>query len=290
MRNAVNKHGFSYLTPHHLFDKPNNYGYVIVDDAGHKNHRGNEVFAKYFFSLIKNNFNNISKSDSMYVGYNCNYNDDYFLKDNPDLKKYLDSLEKYKDSNTSNKKIGSIVMNCNPFTLGHRYLIEKASSMVDKLYIFVVEEDKSFFPFKDRIELVKKGTKDLNNVTVLPSGKYIISLLTLPGYFNKDSKTVDTIDASKDLNIFSKYIAPTLGINIRFAGTEPLDKFTCEYNKSMQKELPKSNIEFCEIERKTVDNNVISASKVRQLLKEQKFDELKKYVPETTYNYLVKNF
>ena len=118
----------------------------------------------------------------------------------------------------------------------------------------------------------------------------MISLLTLPGYFEKDSKTVDTIDASKDLNLFSQYIAPTLGINVRFAGTEPLDKFTCEYNKSMQKELPKFNIEFREIERKTVDNNVISASKVRQLLKEQKFDELKRYVPETTYEYLMKNY
>lgn len=288
LKKAMNKHGFSYLIPRTLFDKPNNYGYVIADGGEHKNHRACEVTAKYIFSVIKDDFKNIS--DSTYVKYNSNYDKDAFLRDNPDLKDYLDSLKKYNDSNVSNKKIGSIVMNCNPFTLGHRYLIEKASSMVDKLYIFVVEEDKSIFPFKDRIELVKKGTEDLKNVTVLPSSKYMISLLTLPGYFEKDSKTVDTIDASKDLNLFSQYIAPTLGINVRFAGTEPLDKFTCEYNKSMQKELPKFNIEFREIERKTVDNNVISASKVRQLLKEQKFDELKRYVPETTYEYLMKNY
>ena len=117
----------------------------------------------------------------------------------------------------------------------------------------------------------------------------MISLLTLPGYFSKDSKTFDTIDASKDLNIFAQCIAPTLGINIRFAGTEPLDKFTCEYNKSMKKELPKFNIEFCEIDRKAINGNIISASKVRQLLSEQKFEEIEKYVPKTTYNYLMKN-
>ena len=63
-------------------------------------------------------------------------------------------------------------MNCNPFTLGHRYLIEQASEKVDHLYVFVVEEDKSFFPFSDRIGLVKKGTADLKNITVKPSGKY----------------------------------------------------------------------------------------------------------------------
>ncbi|MDO4975398.1 MAG: adenylyltransferase/cytidyltransferase family protein, partial [Alphaproteobacteria bacterium] len=287
LKKAINKHGFDYLIPRDLFNKPHNYGYVIVDGGGHKNHRANEVFSKYFYSLIKQDLNKM-QSETPYIKYNSDYDKDIFLSNNPDLKKYLSFLKKYKDNNL-NKKIGAIVMNCNPFTLGHRYLIEKASSMVDKLYIFVVEEDKSIFPFKDRLELVKLGTEDLKNVTVLPSGKYMISLLTLPGYFSKDSKTVDTIDASKDLNLFAQYIAPALGINVRFAGTEPLDKFTCEYNKSMKKELPKFNIEFCEIDRKAIDGNIISASKVRQLLSEQKFEELEKYVPKTTYNYLMKN-
>lgn len=181
-------------------------------------------------------------------------------------------------------------MNCNPFTLGHRYLIEEAAKKVDNLYVFVVEEDKSVFPFKDRIELVKKGTKDLKNVKVLPSGKWMISLLTLPGYFTKDSKTEINTDASKDLNLFAEYIAPTLGINVRFAGTEPLDKFTCAYNESMRRELPKHGIEFCEIERKMVNNDFISASKVRKLLESGNFETLKSYVPKTTYDYLVNIF
>lgn len=292
LKNAMKKYGFQYLTPRTLFDKPHNYGYVIVDSGGHKNHRANEVFAKYFFSLIKKGLNeNVDKA--AYIKYSSDYDKEIFLSNNLELKKYLDSLKEINTTTHStyntHSKSGAIVMNCNPFTLGHRYLIEQASNKVDKLYIFVVEEDKSIFPFKDRFDLVKKGTDDLKNVTVLPSGKYMISMLTLPGYFTKDSKTFGTLDASKDLNLFAQYIAPTLGITVRFAGTEPIDKFTCAYNESMKKELPKFGIEFCEIERKTIDNNFISASKVRQLLKEQKFDELKKYVPGITYDYLLQH-
>lgn len=292
LKNAMKKYDFQYVTPRTLFDKPHNYGYVIVDSGGHKNHRANEVFAKYFFSLIKKVLNkNVDKTS--YIKYSSDYDKEIFLNNNPELKKYLDSLKEINTTTHStyntHSKSGAIVMNCNPFTLGHRYLIEQASNKVDKLYIFVVEEDKSIFPFKDRFDLVKKGTDDLKNVTVLPSGKYMISMLTLPGYFTKDSKTFDTLDASKDLNLFAQYIAPTLGITVRFAGTEPIDKFTCAYNESMKRELPKFGIEFCEIERKTIDNNFISASKVRQLLKEQKFDELKKYVPKITYDYLLQH-
>ncbi|MBQ9442198.1 MAG: [Selenomonadaceae bacterium] len=78
-------------------------------------------------------------------------------------------------------------MNCNPFTLGHEYLIEYASKKVKKLYIFVVEEDKSEFKFADRFELVKRGVKKFSNVEVLPSGKFIISQQTFSGYFNKEN-------------------------------------------------------------------------------------------------------
>ena len=45
------------------------------------------------------------------------------------------------------EKVGCIVMNCNPFTSGHRYLIEYALKNVDYLFIFVVEEDQSVFLF-----------------------------------------------------------------------------------------------------------------------------------------------
>ena len=81
------------------------------------------------------------------------------------------------------KKVGAIVMNCNPFTNGHKYLIETARNKVDVLLIFVLEEDKSYFSYKDRMTMVKLGTADMGNVYVVPSGKFMISALTFPEYF-----------------------------------------------------------------------------------------------------------
>lgn len=187
-------------------------------------------------------------------------------------------------------QIGSIVMNCNPFTLGHRYLIEYASKKVDKLYIFAVEEDKSFFPFQDRINLIRQGTADLPNVTVLPSGKFIISSLTFTDYFGKAEKQDKQIDATLDVEIFGRYIAPALGINIRFAGEEPLDAVTRQYNEQMHKILPQYGVAFEEIPRKQSGGAVISASRVRKLLQEKRFDEIKQLVPLTTVEYLINKF
>jgi [citrate (pro-3S)-lyase] ligase len=204
------------------------------------------------------------------------------------LKTWRDSLERF--NTEKNAIVGSIVMNCNPFTLGHRYLIEYASSQVDYLYIFVVEEDKSFFPFRDRMELIKQGTEDITNVKVLPSGSYIISNATLPGYFEKDNLQEVRLDATLDLELYATQIAPFLKINVRFAGEEPLDKFTCQYNEAMKKILPKYGIEFVEILRKLSEDEPISASRVRKKLQDRDFESIKKIVPKTTYDYLVKRF
>ena len=187
-------------------------------------------------------------------------------------------------------KIGAIVMNCNPFTLGHRYLIEYASKRVDKLYIFAVEEDKSYFPFRDRIELIRQGTADLPNVTVLPSGKFIISSLTFTDYFGKAEKQDKQIDASADVEIFGRYIAPSLGINIRFVGEEPLDRVTKQYNEQMQQILPRYGVAVEEVPRKSQGGEVISASRVRKLLQQGLLKEIKPLVPATTYEYLSKRF
>ena len=78
---------------------------------------------------------------------------------------------------------GLLIMNCNPFTLGHQFLIETAAKKMDNILVLVVEEDKSSFPFLDRIALVKKGTEHLKNVTALPSTEYVISSATFPNYF-----------------------------------------------------------------------------------------------------------
>ncbi len=196
-------------------------------------------------------------------------------------------LEAYKQTLREKKlPVGAIVMNCNPFTLGHRYLVEYATAQVVKLYIFVVEEDKSIFPFADRIELVKQGVKDLANVEVLPSGKFIISQRTFSGYFSKEELQDAVVDSSEDVEIFGREIAPTLGITVRFAGEEPTDNVTRQYNETMREILPRYGVEFREIPRKTFDGEPISASVVREALKRGDFDKIKELVPKTTLEYL----
>ncbi len=177
-------------------------------------------------------------------------------------------------------------MNCNPFTLGHQYLVEYAAAKVTRLYIFVVEEDRSAFPFKDRIELVRQGVKYIPNVEVLPSGKFIISQQTFSGYFNKAELQDVAVDSSEDVEIFGKEIASELGITIRFAGEEPTDNVTRQYNETMKRILPRYGIEFHEIPRKVLGEEVISASKVREALHAGDFDKIKKLVPESTFKYL----
>ena len=188
------------------------------------------------------------------------------------------------------KVYGCAVMNCNPFTLGHRYLIEQAAKQADYLIIFVVEEDKSYFPFKERLELVKKGVSDLANVYVVPSGNLMISSITFPGYFQKDKADKAVVDSSKDIEIFGRYIAPFLGITKRFVGSEPTDAVTNHYNETMQKLLPLFGVDLVVLERKRTHDKLISASTVRKMIQEKNFDAIKEFVPATTLTYLTKKF
>ncbi len=181
---------------------------------------------------------------------------------------------------------GCCVMNCNPFTLGHRYLIEKAASECDLLYVFVLSEDKSLFPAKDRLALVREGVSDLENVRVLPSGDYLISSATFPDYFLKDRENTTGAHCMLDIEIFSRYYAPHFGIKRRFVGTEPLSPLTSGYNKALIAELPKRGIEVREIPRLNVAGVPVSASAVRALLRSGDEEALSKLVPRTTLAYL----
>lgn len=184
-------------------------------------------------------------------------------------------------------KVGAIVMNCNPFTYGHQYLVEIASKLVDVLYLFVVEENRSIFPFDQRFYMVEEGVKQYQNVIVVPSGKFMISALTFPGYFMKDNPTRSCYDSFLDLKIFAHYVAPALGIKNRFVGCEPFDKVTAQYNHDMKIILQEQDIMVIEIPRKTVGNEVISATAVRKLLKKKNWEQLKQFVPESTLKVLV---
>lgn len=181
------------------------------------------------------------------------------------------------------QNIGAIVMNCNPMTKGHRYLIEMARKKVDYLYIFVVEEERSEFTFEERFNIVKRETGQLDNVIVVPSGHFILSYTTMPLYFEKEEKVNGELDATNDLRIFGEYIAPSFEISERFVGEEPIDMVTRQYNKEMKKILPIYNIKVTEIPRLSIENVVVSASRVRKLIKEKKWADVQALVTETVY-------
>lgn len=182
---------------------------------------------------------------------------------------------------------GAVVMNCNPFTKGHRFLIEEASRCCEELIVFIVEEDKSEFSFEVRYSLAKQGTSDLKNVKVIKGGEYIISQATFPNYFIKKEDVRQKTYMEFDSNIFGRYYGNMMNIKKRFVGSEPFCSLTREYNQVLKNELPQYGLEVIEIERLEIENKKISASKVRKLIKENAFEEISKLVPKVTYDYLV---
>ena len=199
------------------------------------------------------------------------------------VRRFASSLEKERGEGVN----GAIVMNANPFSLGHRFLIEEAAKRCDCLHVFVVEEDRSVFPFRVRKTLVEEGTADLGNVKILDGGEYIISSSTFPSYFLKEYSEATRVHAELDLDLFARVIAPSAGITKRFVGEEPTDRVTAEYNAVMKEMLPRFGIEPIVIPRLAVDGEPVSASRVRKLFAEGKIEELRCLVPETTLGFLL---
>lgn len=200
------------------------------------------------------------------------------------IEAYKNRLHKLRHSG---EVVGSIVMNCNPFTLGHRYLVEQACERSHWVHLFVVKEDASFFSFHDRYRLICEGLSHLKNLTIHEGSDYIISKATFPTYFIKDKKQIDSLYTELDLNIFRNHLAPELGITHRFVGMEPLCVVTNEYNQQMKKILSRKAesppIEVVELERIEYKGEPISASRVRRLMQERNLEEIRHLVPPTTY-------
>ncbi|MCI8517301.1 MAG: [citrate (pro-3S)-lyase] ligase [Hungatella sp.] len=179
---------------------------------------------------------------------------------------------------------GALVMNANPFTLGHRYLVERAAAECTTLHLFLVSEDASLIPFSVRKRLALSGTSHLPNVICHDSGPYIISNATFPSYFLKDEEEVIRGHASLDLVVFAR-IAQALHVTRRYVGEEPFSQVTGIYNQIMASRLPLAGIECIVVPRKQAGGRPISASAVRQLLQKRDFEALKELVPPSTLEY-----
>lgn len=208
----------------------------------------------------------------------------------PEYRKYLASLARP-------GRNGAIVMNANPFTKGHRYLVEQAASQVDNLYVIVVKEDRSRFPYVERKAMIEAGCAGLDNVVVCEGSDYAISAATFPTYFLKKLDDATDTQIALDLDLFVNHIAQSLGVTVRFAGSEPEDALTRRYNELMAEILPGTSvavvrqarrpIDFVEIPRLEQKGKPLSATSLRRALDKGGFKEAMEYIPKSTVPYLV---
>ena len=222
------------------------------------------------------------------------------LENGRGLQQYCDRLRAF----AGGGRTGVIVMNANPFTLGHKYLVEKALEQVDHLVVIPVMEDVSLFPYKERLEMICRGVATVKggDVDVVEGSPYTISAATFPTYFLKDLSEAAEQQMLLDLDIFRNHIAPALGATVRFVGSEPYDALTARYN-----ELMMENLVVVEISRLKIpgqarndekgarndervarnDEDAISASSVRKALAEGDYRTAAAMTPETTHPYLL---
>ncbi|MDO4670807.1 MAG: [citrate (pro-3S)-lyase] ligase [Aerococcus sp.] len=206
----------------------------------------------------------------------------FLEKGTPTLSDYLATIP----VKTAQGTAGAIVMNANPLTWGHRYLVEQASRLCDQLYLFVVSTDRSLFTTAERIALVKNGVSDLANVSVYESGDYMVSTKTFPSYFLKGNQDKVAVQAQLDATLFAEKIAPALHITQRFVGSEPYSNTTACYNQQLKATM-NGKVRVNEIPRKSSsDGQPISASRVRTAILQEDWALVTRLVPQSTADYI----
>jgi [citrate (pro-3S)-lyase] ligase len=180
----------------------------------------------------------------------------------------------------------AVVVNGNPFTRGHQYLVEKAVDHADTLYLFVVREDRSVFPFDVRVRLARDATAHLPRVVVLDTSRYAVSAGTFPAYFLRARDEKARLQMELDIRLFATRIAPEFDIRARVVGHEPYCEATAAYNRVMGDLLPLFGIDLVEIRRAGDDQGFFSASRVRAALAAGDADTVARLVPPSTLAFL----
>ncbi|MBR4774674.1 MAG: triphosphoribosyl-dephospho-CoA synthase [Bacteroidales bacterium] len=252
----------------------------------------------------------------------------------------LEEYCSYLRSVTVPGRTGVVVMNANPFTLGHQYLLSQALKQVDHLYVIPVLEDVSAFPYAERVSMIRAfaasaglaaeenyfscgGSKNLfpsaianlthadaascpaptGHLSVLEGSPYVISTATFPTYFLKDLSTAAETQMQLDLDLYKRWIAPALGVSVRFVGSEPTDALTARYNELIPNAvviqravMPDhhrasafhfSKNQFSPAIANLTHADAISASMVRAALEQGSFREASALCPSSTWPYLL---
>lgn len=138
------------------------------------------------------------------------------------------------------------------------------------------------FTADERLAMVQEGLADLSNVLVHPTGPYMVSSATFPTYFIKDKTRSGEIHCELDVRLFAEKIAPVLSITRRYVGTEPSCAVTAQYNRRMKEMLPTYGVEVIELERFAASGQVISASRIRSLIRENNMEALEGLLPQSS--------
>jgi [citrate (pro-3S)-lyase] ligase len=178
---------------------------------------------------------------------------------------------------------GAIVANCNPFTRGHLYLIETAAKQCETVRLFIVSEDRSRFSAGERYRLAAAGTAHIPNLLLHQTGPYLVSAMSFPDYFLKETVSPEAVNTELDLRIFAERFALPLGITRRYVGAEPSDPVTAAYNRQMAQVLPRYGIEVVELPRLEADGVPISASRVRRSIDEGDWPAVEALLPPAVY-------
>lgn len=254
----------------------------VMDEYAHCNHKAVEIVAESLVEMIKPCLLNEQVQGShnrIEINFHAVMGD--YVKH-----KYLDRYF-FDFYGWRYSTVGAIVMACDLFDSGHRYLIEQARQQVDYLIVFVVQEDEFFFPFEERYKMVLEGTRDLNNVMVVPNGDFIFSKKNFPEYYEAREMEAAIVNAEYDINIFADYIAKPLHITHRFAGKELKKKVMKIYNEAMGRVLPQKGITYVEIPKLEIEGENVNTVKIRNYLKNAEYTKAFVSLPDTTRKYLM---
>lgn len=260
----------------------------FLDNPFHCNAAANHNIAIAIFHIIGkklcdlSNNNRHSIIDSLSIDLHHN---PYAILDSTELNAYIEYIKQFK-CDESIKTKGAVVLNANPCTFGHIYLVQQALKYVDFLYVFLVEESIGSLPYLDREYMLKESLKYHKCIQVIRGGNIMTSEKVFPEYFNKSSKPSRT-SLVLTHRTFGQIVSSALGITYRFFGTEPNDMVTRALNESAKEILPEYGIRPVFIERISYEGNYISARNARDLLYNNQYEELAKSVPFPTYKRLL---
>jgi [citrate (pro-3S)-lyase] ligase len=191
-----------------------------------------------------------------------------------------------KQYNITSNNNGAIVINGNPLTLGHLGLIKEASKHHKTLIVFIVETDLSDFSYEVWYLMMRNATKNIKNVVIIPSTKYIISRSTFPTYFIKEDSERSLQYAKLDVAIFKEYFLKIFNISTRYIGEET-NKMMVMYNEVLKSTLKE---QLVLIDRFELNGQVISASLVRSLMKQGKVAEALEMVPSVNQQIVINKY